>query len=310
MHVFVTGATGLVGRALCHALLARGDVVTGLSRAPDAGRQLPVGTRVVAGDPATAGPWLDALAGCDACVHLAGEPVGEGRWTAEKKRRIADSRIRSTALLAGAIRAGGPAVLVSGSAVGFYGSRGDEVLDESSGPGEGFLPDVARGWEAAAEPARERARVVLLRTGIVLAREGGALPRMALPFRFFVGGPLGSGAAWQPWIHLADELGLILFALDDTRVDGPLNAVGPTAARNREIAGAIGKALGRPSLLPAPTLAIRAVLGELATDVLASLRVVPKKALALGYAFRFPTVQAAMDDLLEPRHAAPRRRQG
>jgi uncharacterized protein len=298
MHVFVTGATGLVGRALCHALLGRGDVVTALSRAPDAGRVLPIGTRVMAGDPATAGPWLDALAGCDACVHLAGEPVGEGRWTDEKKRRIADSRIRSTALLAGAIRARGPAVLVSGSAVGFYGSRGDEVLDESAGPGEGFLPDVARGWEAAAEPARERARVVLLRTGIVLAREGGALPRMARPFRFFVGGPLGSGAAWQPWIHLADEVGLVLFALDDPRVDGPLNAVGPTPARNREVAGAIGWALGRPSVLPAPAFAIRAVLGELATDVLASLRVVPKKALALGYAFRFPTVQAAMDDLL------------
>lgn len=298
MHVFVTGATGLIGRAVCRALLARGDVVTALSRSPDAGRRLPVGTRVVPGDPVVAGPWREALAECDACVHLAGEPVATGRWTAEKKRRIADSRIGATTQLAAAIRTGGPTVLVSGSAVGFYGSRGDELLDESSGPGEGFLADVARGWEAAAAPARERARVVLLRTGVVLAREGGALPRMALPFRFFVGGPLGSGAAWQPWIHLADEVGLILFALDDARVEGPLNAVGPTPARNRELAGAIGKALGRPSLFPAPSLAIRAVLGELATDVLASVRVVPRKALELGYRFRFQTVQAAMDAVL------------
>lgn len=298
MHVFVTGATGLIGRALCRALLSKGHVVTALSRAPDSGRRLAAGTRVVAGDPLEAGPWQDALAQCDACVHLAGEPVGEGRWTAEKKRRIFDSRIGGTSLVANVIKARGPTVFVSGSAVGYYGSRGDEPLDETSGPGEGFLPDVARGWEAAAAPARDRARVVLLRTGIVLAREGGALPRMALPFKLFVGGPLGSGAAWQPWIHLADELGLILFALEDERVEGPLNAVGPTPARNREVASAIGRALGRPSFLPAPTLAVKAVLGELASDVLASLRVVPKKALDLGYAFRFPTVQRAMQDLL------------
>lgn len=298
MHVFVTGATGLIGRALCHALLARGDVVTALSRAPDAGRTLPAGTRVVAGDPSAPGRWQDALAGCDACVHLAGESVAGGRWTAERKRRIADSRIQSTARIADVLKAGGPTVLVSGSAVGFYGSRGDAPLDESAGPGEGFLAEVARAWEAAAAPARDRARVVLLRTGVVLAREGGALPRMALPFRLFVGGPLGSGAAWQPWIHLADEIGLALLALDDARAEGPLNAVGETPARNREVARAIGRALGRPSLLPAPALAIRAALGELASDVLASLRVVPRKALALGYRFRFPTVQSAMDDLL------------
>jgi uncharacterized protein len=298
MQVFVTGATGLIGRAVCGALLAAGHAVTALSRSAGAAGKLPAGTRVVAGDPTEPGPWEEALAGCDACVNLAGEPIAEGRWTPERKRRIRESRVRSTERVAAAVRAGGPRVLVSGSAVGYYGSRGDELLDERSAPGEGFLADVCRAWEEAAAPASARARVVLLRTGIVLSREGGALPKLVRPFRLFAGGPIGRGDFWQPWIHVADEVGLVRFALEDARVEGPLVASAPEPARNRDLARAIGKALGRPSLLPAPELAVRLAIGEAAGAVLASQRAVPRKALELGYRFRHPSLQAALGELL------------
>jgi uncharacterized protein (TIGR01777 family) len=298
VRVFVTGATGLIGRAACAALAARGDAVTALSRARDAAARLPAGARVLAGDPSEPGPWQDALAEADACLHLAGEPVAEGRWTAEKKRRIRDSRVRSTENVAAVLRERGPRVLVSGSAVGFYGSRGDEVLDEGSAPGEGFLADVCRAWEAAAAPAATRARVVLLRTGVVLARDGGALPKLAQPFKAFAGGPIGDGAFWLPWIHLADEVGLALLALHDARAEGPLDATAPAPARNRDLARELGRALGRPSAVRTPAIALRLLLGEMSSAVLASQRVLPAKALALGYRFRFPALDGALRDLL------------
>jgi uncharacterized protein (TIGR01777 family) len=298
MHVFLTGATGLIGSALVHALLRRGDAVTIVSRSPDAPHRLPPGVRHLQGDPAAPGRWEEELARTDACIHMAGEPIAAGRWTAERRRRIRASRVDSTRRVAEVIRAAGPAVLVSASAVGLYGDRGEDELDESAAPGSGFMPEVCREWEAAAEPARARARVVVLRSGIVLARGGGALPRMALPFRLFAGGPLAGGEFWQPWIHLADEVGLILFALDTPAAQGPLNAAAPAPVRNRELARAIGKVLHRPSLLPVPRLALRAVLGELSGELLVSQRVVPRKALALGYRFRFPEVEGAVRELL------------
>jgi uncharacterized protein (TIGR01777 family) len=239
-----------------------------------------------------------ALAAADACVHLAGEPVAAGRWTAARKAAIAASRVDSTRLVAETIAAGGPTVLVSGSAVGFYGARGDERLDEDAPPGEGFLAEVCQRWEAAAAPAAARARVVLLRTGLVLAKEGGALPKLVLPFKLMAGGPVGAGTFWQPWIHLADEVGLIRFALADARVAGPLNASAPEPARNRDLASALGAVLRRPSLLPTPEAALRLALGEMAEVVVASQRMVPRKALALGYRFRFPSLGPALRDLL------------
>lgn len=296
MRIFVTGATGLIGRALCVELVRIGHEVTGLSRWAEPA--LPTGVRAVQGDPAAPGPWLDALHESEACVHLAGEPVAEGRWNAEKKRRIRGSRIDSTRVVAGAIAEGGPTVLLSGSAVGFYGSRGDEELTEDSPPGEGFLSEVCQDWEAAAEPARRRARVVKVRTGIVLAREGGALPRMALPFKLMAGGPIGDGRFWQPWIHLADQVGLLCWALGQERVRGLVNATSPAPARNRDLARAMGRALHRPSLLPTPALALRLAMGEMAEVVTASQRVLPRRALDLGYRYRFPELGLALTDLL------------
>lgn len=296
MHVFVTGATGLIGRALCAELLRAGHRVTALSR--PAAAALPAGVEPLRGDPAEAGPWQEALRRCDACVNLAGEPLAGRRWDAARKRRIRESRLRSATRVAEAVGAGGPGVLVQGSAVGFYGDRGDEELTERSPAGEGFLAELCAAWEAAAAPAAARARVVHLRTGIVLAREGGALPRMALPFRLLAGGPIGDGAFWQPWIHLADEVGLILWALGEGRAGGPLDAAAPAPLRNRELAAALGEALHRPAVLRTPALAVRLALGEMAEVVTASQRVLPEKALALGYRFRFPEAGPALHDLL------------
>lgn len=296
MHVFVAGATGLIGRALCAALLSRGHRVTALSRSPSPA-VLPA-VKAVQGDPGEPGAWREALAACDACVDLAGEPLAARRWTPAVKQRIRDSRVLSARNVAAAVAAGGPGVLVQASAVGFYGSRGDEELTEDSPGGTGFLAATCREWEEAAAPAARRARLVLLRTGLVLAREGGALPRMALPFRLLAGGPLGDGAFWQPWIHLADVVGLLLWALEEPRASGPVNASAPAPVRNRDLARAIGRALGRPSLLPAPLLAVRLAVGELAEVVAASQRVLPARALELGYRFQFPDLGMALADLL------------
>lgn len=299
MHVFVTGATGLVGTGLCHALLGTGHAVTALSRSPSP-RGLPVGVRSVQGDPARAGPWLEELLRCDAVVNLAGEPIGE-RWTAERKRRIRDSRVEATSVIAAAIGKDGPQVLVNGSAVGFYGPRpaGDDAeLGEDVPAGDGFLASVVRDWEEATRPAAARSRVVLLRTGIVLAGQGGALPKLAMPFKLGAGGPIGNGAFWQSWIHLADEVGLVLWALENPAVEGPVNATAPEPVTNRTLAKALGAALHRPSLIPTPKAALRLFLGEMAELVTTGQRVVPRKALALGYRFRFPALGPALADLL------------
>jgi len=297
MRVFVTGGTGLIGRALARSLIDCGYEVLALSRrsAPEG---LPPGVCSVAGDPAVPGPWLEALASCDACVNLAGEPVARGRWTPERKRAIRESRVASTRNVAALLAVRGPSVLVNGSAAGIYGERGDEELDESSPPGEGFLAEVALAWEGATGPAAARARVVLLRTGIVLARDGGALPKLAQPFRLFAGGPVGAGAFWQSWIHIEDEVGLILLALRDGRLSGPLVATAPNPVRNRDLARALGRVLRRPSFLPTPPFAVRVAIGEMADVVLESERALPRAALARGYAFRFPDLEPALADLL------------
>ncbi len=301
MEIFVTGATGLVGRALCDALVRRGDRVACVTRGPLRARSvLPAGVDVVEGDPTVPGPWRERLASADAAVNLAGESVAGGRWTLRRKREIRRSRLETTRNVAAALgRAPAGRTLVSASAVGYYGDGGDAPLGEDSGPGDDFLGRLAHEWEAATLPAeRAGVRVVKVRVGVVLAADGGALPRMALPFRFFAGGPLGSGRQYLPWIHIRDLVAVLLFALDTPELEGPVNAVAPDPPRQRDFARALGRALGRPSWLPAPEWALRLALGEMAGMLLAGQRAVPKALRAHGFSFDYNELNAALRDLL------------
>jgi len=301
MRVVITGGTGLIGRALAAELAGRGDSVVVTSRSPERVRGLAAGVEVAAFDGITLEQGVAAFEGADAVVHLIGEGIADGRWTAARKRRIEESRTRSTALLIEALARSEPRpmVLLQGSAVGFYGARGDEELTETSSPGDGFLADVCRAWEEAGAGAEELGvRRVLLRTGVVLAKKGGALPKMVLPFRFFAGGPVGKGKQWVPWIHLADEVGAIRFLLDQESLRGAYNLVAPESVTNRELSSAIGRVLGRPSFMPAPALAMKLVLGEMSELLLDSQRVRASALVAAGYEFRFPTIEPALRDIL------------
>ncbi|HZF08445.1 MAG TPA: TIGR01777 family oxidoreductase [Thermoanaerobaculia bacterium] len=306
MRVVITGGSGLIGAALAHDLGAAGHDVVVLSRDPGKLRSLPANVRAARWDGESAAGWADLAAGPDtAIVHLAGESIAGGRWTAERKRRISDSRLRSSAAVVQAIEqaASQPRVLLQGSAVGYYGPCGDEEVPEEHPPGDDFLARLCVEWEAstAATPAIDAlgVRRAILRTGVVLARDGGALPKMALPFRMRIGGPLGSGRQWLPWIHLADEVGAIRFLLEDDAARGPFNLTAPTPARNRDLGAALGKVLHRPSLLPTPGFALHLALGEMAGMLLNGQRAVPKALLARGYRFRFPELGPALSDLLD-----------
>lgn len=298
MKVLITGATGLVGRALCERL----DRPVVLSRdAAQAEHRLGQGVRAFAWDPASEPPPSAAFAGVEAVFHLAGEPVAEGRWTAEKKRRIHDSRVLGTRQLVAGL-SGLPAlprVLVCASAVGYYGSRGDQELSEAASKGQGFLSDVTDAWEAEARAAeRYGVRVVLARLGIVLAADGGALPRMLTPFKLGLGGKLGDGRQWMPWVHISDVAGLLLHSASDERLRGPMNVVGPEPVTNAEFTRELGRALGRPAVFPVPRLALRAAFGELSEVMLASQRALPGVASETHYTFRFPRLGPALDACL------------
>jgi uncharacterized protein len=304
MRVAVTGASGFVGRRLVEALLARGDQVVALGRRPG-DMHLPAAAERRRFDPNDAAPQPGAFEGADAVVHLAGESIA-GRWTAAKKRAIADSRVAGTRCLVESLAAARakPAVLVAASAVGFYGSRGDEPLFESAAPGGDFLADVCARWEAAADAARGLGvRTVLLRTGIVLGN-GGALASMAPPFRLGLGGPFGSGRQFVPWIHLDDVVALYLFALDRP-LAGAVNAVAPDYATSARFAQALGSAVARPALAPAPGIALHAVLGEFASTILASQLVIPAKAEDAGFAWSHPFLEEAMARALDSKLAPP-----
>jgi len=294
--VLVTGATGLVGGRLVPSLLGDGRQVLAATRSPERARFAP-GVEAVGWD----GVSLPAevLGRCDALVHLAGEPLFGGPFNAARRRRVRDSRVDSTRALAAALAAlpadERPAVWLCASAVGFYGSRGDESLSEQAGPGRGFLAELCGDWEAATRPAAEAGvRVVNLRIGIALAREGGALALMRRPFALGLGGRLGDGQQWVPWIQLDDLVALLRFALDEESLSGPLNAVGPAPARNAELTSALSRVLRRPALIPVPGFAIRLALGELADELLGSKRVLPERALAAGFRFAHPELEEAL----------------
>lgn len=250
--------------------------------------------KAVQWDPADAGgAWRRELADAEAVINLCGESIAAGRWTTARKKAILGSRVDATAALARALPTNG--TLVNASAVGFYGARGEEVLTESSAPGAGFLADVCKRWEAAAtENAPAGARVVLARLGVVLGPGGGALPRMALPFKLFTGGPVGDGQQWMPWVHLDDAVGALIHCADTASVKGPVNVVSPEAARNIEVSRALGLALGRPCWLPAPAFAFKLALGEMSGLLLDSQRVEPSALKASGYRFARPLVTEAL----------------
>jgi uncharacterized protein (TIGR01777 family) len=281
LRVAITGATGLVGKRLSAALGARGDEVTGISL-----RQ---------GPPAPA-----ALAGADAVVHLAGEPVAQ-RWTKGARERIRSSRVEGTRGLVEAIVAADPRprALVSSSAVGYYGGRGDERLDESSSPGDGFLAEVCVAWEREANAAADHdVRVVTIRTGVVLDKSGGALEKMLPPFKLGVGGPVAGGRQYLPWIHVDDLVGIYIAAIDDDAWSGPVNASAPEPVTNAVFSKALGRALHRPAFAPVPALAIRALYGDMAEIVTDGQRAIPKRALELGYAFTHADLDEALADAL------------
>jgi uncharacterized protein len=299
MRVIVTGGTGFIGAKLCGRLVAKGHDVIALTR--DASRSRDhVHPKVRVASWAEGAAWEGFVDGAGALVNLAGETIAQ-RWTASAKERIAKSRLGAAARLHAAVEkaAQKPGVLVNASAVGYYGPHGDEILDEGAPAGHDFLAKLCVDWEAAARSLEPLGlRVVMLRTGIVLGAEGGALGKMLPPFKAFAGGPLGSGTQWMSWIHEGDLVELFIFAIENAAVSGPLNATAPNPVTMRDFATALGRALHRPSFAKAPAGAIRLALGEMATVVLDGQRAVPKKALDLGFTFRFADVLAALRDVV------------
>jgi uncharacterized protein (TIGR01777 family) len=296
MRIVIAGGTGFLGRALTDALAAEHHHVVVLSRS-DVGAA--AGVRRVRWTPdGSAGAWTAALDGADAIVNLAGESIAGRRWSDAQKARIENSRITATRSLVEAIgrMSSRPAVFVSGSAVGYYGPRGDEVLGEDAAPGTDFLSRVCVNWEAVAmQAAASGTRTVCIRTGLVLDTHGGALPRMLLPFRIGAGGPIGSGRQYWPWIHVRDWVDLVRWAIASATVSGALNATAPEPVTNREFARSLGAALHRPALVPTPAFAMRALLGEMADALLLSgQRAIPAAAERLSFTFRYPQIDRAL----------------
>jgi uncharacterized protein (TIGR01777 family) len=297
VDVVISGAGGLIGSALSASLRSDGHRVLELRRGG-----ITDGDEI-GWDPEAGRIDAPALEGVDAVVHLAGEGIGEQRWTDEQKRRIRESRVRGTAVLAAAVatREQKPRAFVSASAIGYYGNRGDEVLTEKSASGDDFLSEVCRAWEAETQPAADSGvRTVKLRTGIVLAKHGGLFARMLVPFKLGIGGKQGSGKQWMSWIALDDEVAVIRAAIEDDRYRGPINSVAPNPVTNEEFAHTLGRVLHRPTFLPTPLLPLRARYGtELVnTLVLVSQRVAPAALEANAFAFRYPVLEPALDAIL------------
>lgn len=301
MRTIITGGSGLIGRALAAELAAQGHEVVALSRAPEQVKGLPSGVRAARWDGRTAQGWAELANGAKAIVNLAGESLASSRWTPERRRAIQESRIQAGQAVVEAIHAAAqpPEVLIQASAVGYYGPRGSEQVTEATPPGADFLAKVCLAWEAStAAVDAYNVRRAVIRTGIVLSRAGGALPRLLLPFRLFAGGPLGSGAQWYPWIHLRDEIAAIRFLIDTPAASGPFNLAAPQPLTNAQLSRVIGRVLGRPSILPAPAFALRLVLGDMASVILDGQRATPQRLLGLGFSYRFPDAETALRDLL------------
>jgi uncharacterized protein (TIGR01777 family) len=301
MKIFLTGGSGFIGRRLAAALAARGEEVTVLTRSAN-GRVDTAGVAFVGGDPRVPGSWQHDAAAADAVINLAGASIF-GRWTRRRKRAILESRTASTAHITSALAArknGKRGVLINASAVGYYGFRGDEEIDESAPGGSDFLAGVCAAWEEAAMAAAgPGCRVVRARFGLVLGEKGGVLGKMLPLARLGLGGPLGSGKQWFPWVHVDDLVGALLFLLDREDLDGPFNICSPHPVRNRELAQALGRALHRPAFLRAPGFVIRLALGKFGTVILRGQKTVPRRLLEAGYVFRHPDLDSALVVLLK-----------
>lgn len=301
MRIIITGGTGLIGRQLAGSLLQDNHEVIVLTRTPDRRSGLPAGVRVVGWDGRSAAGWGQYADGAGAIVNLAGAGIADSRWSEQRKREIVESRVNAGKAVVEAVQAATnkPSVVIQSSAVGYYGSRGSELLSEESAPGNDFLADVCIDWEKSTEAVEALGvRRPVIRTGIVLSTEGGALPKMLLPFKFFAGGKLGDGRQYFPWIHMADEVGAIRFLIDTAQASGPFNLAAPNPPSNAAFVKAVGEAMGRPSAVPAPGFALKAAFGEMSTVLLDGQRAEPKRLLALGYRFRFTDPVAAVRDVL------------
>lgn len=300
MKIVITGGSGLIGRQLSRSLLADGHEVVILSRNPKAVSDLPQGLKLVEWDAKSAKGWGAQADGADAIVNLAGASI-DARWTDAYKQKIRESRVNAGKAVVDAIKAAKekPKVLIQASAVGYYGPRGEEVITETSSAGSDFLAEVCQAWEDSTQAAEDLGvRRAIIRTGIVLSKEGGAMARLLPIFKAFGGGPVGKGSQYYPWIHLGDEVDAIRFLIEQESTSGVYNLSAPNPVTNKQFSKALGKALNRPSFAPAPSLAIKAAFGEMSTIILDGQRAIPQRLLDAGYNFRFTEPQAAMRHLL------------
>jgi hypothetical protein len=302
MKILLTGATGFIGSRLCEALAKQWHVLTALSRDPAAAKRKisHLTEAYLWAEPEKTLPPAEALNGIDAVIHLAGESVS-GRWTHEKKRAIRESRILGTRHLVQQIAnvKSRPKIMISASAIGYYGDRGDEVLTEKSNPESGFLAQVCQEWESEAARAKDSGlRVAHVRIGVVLGPDGGALSAMLLPFKLGLGGPMGSGRQWWSWIHRDDLVGLIQFALEN-KIEGAVNATSPNPLPQREFAKILGRVMRRPAFMPAPASAIKLLLGEFSSELLSSKRVIPERAIQSGFNFQYPELEPALREIFD-----------
>ena len=303
MRVLITGGTGTIGRRLVLHLLKHGHPVTVVSRQAYKPANLPAKISFAQWDGRTAAGWGHCVEEADAIVNLAGAGIADARWTEARKKEILDSRVQAGQAVVEAISAASkkPAVLIQVSAVGYYGVHNDdEVITEESGPGNDFLAQVGQAWEASTEPVEGLGvRRVIIRSGVVLDPQGGAFPRLVLPFRFFAGGPIGFGRQWFPWIHFYDEVAAIRYLIEHSQARGPFNLTAPQPLRNRELARKVGQVMKRPALAMVPAFVFKLIFGEMATVLLDGQRVVPKRLQEIGYNFKFPQVEEALADLLK-----------
>ena len=302
MNIVVTGGTGFIGGALCAALTHGGHSVSVLTRHMGQVLHRPdMHVNSVEWNARDTGPWKQVLEETDAVINLAGAPIAEARWTDARKQLITDSRVLTTRLLVRALSrcSSKPTTFISASGIGYYGASDDRCLDEGAMRGRGFLADLCLAWETEALRAAEfGARVVILRTGMVLEQDGGALPKMLLPFRLFAGGPIMPGSQWVSWIHKRDHIDLIQWALTTASVSGPINAVAPEPVTMNTFCDVLGRVLHRPSWLPVPEFVLNVLLGELGTLMTTGQRVIPAKAIAEGYTFQYPTLEPALRAIL------------